>query len=332
MNSPNSSPESNLAFPQKKQLVSVSTHSTKRRFSTLMKRILPLLLAALLGSTLGLIPLSAEANTGSSASKVYTQPGDHLVNGRYWKTSCEKYSSSVVRCTTNIWGEKRSASGAKYKGWVFNTLTYLPSSRASWSKNPLGKPGSWTASDGRKWKTECDTAATGRNGCRSYALTKVGSKSKWVVNNLVQFSTSSLPAVKRIPAAAPALKGVPKEQAPPKQTAAKKAVAAALSKVGSRYVYATSGPNSFDCSGLTSYAYRQAGITLSRSSRTQFSSGQKVSKSNLKPGDLVFYYSPISHVGIYIGNGKIVHAANPRTGVNTTSLNSMPFAGAVRVA
>ncbi len=293
-----------------------------------MKRILHLLLATLLGSTLGLIPLTAQANSGSSDSRVYTQPGDHLVNGRYWKTSCEKYSSSVVRCTTDIWGEKRTAAGVKYNGWVFNTLTYLPSSRASWSKNPLARNGSWTASDGRRWKTECDTAATGRNGCRSYTLTG----GKWVVNNIVQFSTSGIRAVRSIPAAAPPLKGVPKEQAPPKQTAAKKAVAAALSKVGSRYVYATSGPNSFDCSGLTSYAYRQAGITLPRSSRTQFSSGSRVSKSNLQPGDLVFYYSPISHVGIYIGNGKIVHAANPRTGVNTTTLDSMPFAGAVRVS
>ncbi len=293
-----------------------------------MKRILPLLLATLLGSILGLMPLTAQATSGSSDNKVYTQPGDHLVNGRYWRTSCEKYSSTVVRCSTDIFAEKRTASGAKYKGWVFNTLTYLPSSRANWSSNPLGKNGSWTASDGRKWRTECDTASTGRGGCRSYALTG----GTWVVNNLVQFSTASLPAVTSIPAAAPPLKGVPVEQAAPKQTAAKKAVAAALSKVGSRYVYAQSGPNAFDCSGLTSYAYRQAGVTLSRSSRAQLSDGTRVSKSNLQPGDLVFYYSPVSHVGLYIGNGRIVHAANPRTGVDTTSLNSMPFAGAVRVA
>ncbi len=293
-----------------------------------MKRMLTVLLAALIGATLGLVPLTAQASSGASDTKVYTQPGDHLVNGRYWKTECQKYSSTVVRCTTNIWGQKRTASGAKYNGWVFNTLNYLPSPRANWSKNPLGKTGSWTASDGRKWKTECDTASTGRGGCRSYVLTG----KKWVVNNLVQFSSSRIPAVTGIPAAAPALSGVPVEKAPPKQTAGKKAVAAALSKVGSTYRYAQSGPNAFDCSGLTSFAYRQAGITLPRNSRSQASAGKSVSKSNLQPGDLVFYYSPISHVGIYIGNGKIVHAANPRTGVNTTSVNSMPFAGARRVA
>ncbi|MCC2593422.1 NlpC/P60 family protein [Tessaracoccus sp. OS52] len=110
------------------------------------------------------------------------------------------------------------------------------------------------------------------------------------------------------------------------------AVAAAKAQVGKRYVWGTSGPNTFDCSGLTSFAYRQVGINLTRSSRAQASLGTKVAKSDLQPGDLVFYYSPISHVGIYIGNGKIVDAANPRTGVRITSLNSMPFTTARRVA
>ena len=110
------------------------------------------------------------------------------------------------------------------------------------------------------------------------------------------------------------------------------AVEYALTKVGKRYVWGTSGENTFDCSGLTSWAYRQVGVNITRSSRGQWSSvGKKVAKSDLRPGDLVFYYSPVSHVGLYIGNGKIVHAANPRRGVNITSLNSMPFTGARRV-
>ncbi len=109
------------------------------------------------------------------------------------------------------------------------------------------------------------------------------------------------------------------------------AVSAATAKVGSSYVWGTSGPSTFDCSGLTSYAYRQVGISLPRSSRAQFAMGTKVAKSDLQPGDLVFYYSPVSHVGIYIGNGQIVDAANPRSGVRITSLNSMPFSGARRV-
>ncbi|MDO5736674.1 MAG: C40 family peptidase [Propionibacteriaceae bacterium] len=316
-----------------------------------MKRSLPLLLAALLGMTLGLVPLSAQANSSAADNKVYAQPGDHLVNGRYWKTACDKYSSSVVRCKTSIWGTKVVKSGNNYStsnGWVFNTLTYLPSSRASWAGNPLAKNGSWKASDGRQWRTECDTAVTGRNGCRSYASTTMieakasGGRytykkvTKEVINNIVQFSSSPSTSVTSIPAKAPALAGVPVEggagAAGASSSAAKTAVAAALSKVGSRYVHATAGPNTFDCSGLTSFAYAKAGIKLPRQSGSQFSSGTKVSKSNLKPGDLVFYYSPISHVGIYIGDGKIVHAANPRSGVNTTKLDSMPFAGAVRLS
>ena len=123
---------------------------------------------------------------------------------------------------------------------------------------------------------------------------------------------------------------------PPAETGgsdrAQRAVEIALAQVGKRYVWGTSGPNTFDCSGFTSYAYRQVGINISRSSRLQWqSAGRKVSKSELKPGDLVFYYSPVSHVGLYIGNGKIVDAANPRRGVRVTGLNSMPFTGARRV-
>ena len=291
-----------------------------------MKRLLTLLLAVLIGSSLGLAPVTAHADSGDP-NRVYTQPGDHFVNGRSWKTSCEKYSSTVVRCTTNLWGQKKTAAGQTYNGWVFNTWTYLPSSRSSWKSNPLAKSGTFTGSGGLKWKTKCDTPETGRGGCRSYILTG----NKWVINNIVQFSTSRIPRVTRVPAAAPALSGVPVEKAPPKSTAAKKAVAAALSKVGSRYVHAQAGPSSFDCSGLTSYAWKQAGVKIPRTSRTQLSAGRRVSKSALQPGDLVFYYSPVSHVAMYIGNGKIVHAANPRSGVTTTSVNSMPFAGAVRV-
>jgi len=108
------------------------------------------------------------------------------------------------------------------------------------------------------------------------------------------------------------------------------AVRYALAQVGKSYVYGAAGPSAFDCSGLTMMAFRQAGISLPHSSRAQFSSGTRVSASQLQPGDLVFYYSPISHVGIYIGGGRIVDAANPGTGVRVTGLHSMPFVGAVR--
>ena len=106
----------------------------------------------------------------------------------------------------------------------------------------------------------------------------------------------------------------------------------ALSQVGKSYVRGGTGPNSYDCSGLTSAAYAQAGVGLPRTSQSQFGVGTPVSLANLAPGDLVFYYSGISHVGIYIGNGMIVHASNPRTGVTTASVTSMPFMGGRRVA
>ena len=108
------------------------------------------------------------------------------------------------------------------------------------------------------------------------------------------------------------------------------AVKYALAQVGDAYVYGAAGPNSWDCSGLTMVAWAQAGVSLPHSSSAQASSGPQVSFSDLQPGDLVFYYSPISHVGLYIGGGKIVHAANPSTGVVVSGVNSMPYSGAVR--
>ena len=108
------------------------------------------------------------------------------------------------------------------------------------------------------------------------------------------------------------------------------AVAYARAQVGKAYVYGAAGPSAFDCSGLTMMAWRQAGVSLPHSSGAQYSGGRKVSRSDLQPGDLVFYYQPISHVGIYVGNGQLVHAANPSTGVSVTSVDSMPYSGAVR--
>jgi peptidoglycan DL-endopeptidase CwlO len=108
------------------------------------------------------------------------------------------------------------------------------------------------------------------------------------------------------------------------------AVRYAMGQVGDSYVYGAAGPNAFDCSGLTMMAWAQAGVGLPHSSSAQFGSGPHISSSALQPGDLVFYYSPISHVGIYIGNGLIVHAANPGTGVRVAGLFSMPYSGAVR--
>ncbi len=132
---------------------------------------------------------------------VYTTPGTHNYNGRVWNTTCEKYSQTT-RCRTDIDATQVKVVGGKYvhvKGRAFNNLTYLPSPRSLWKDNPLGRKGAFTK-DGRKWKTDCDTAQTGRNGCRSYILASViratpkgGGKytyivnNEWVFNNIVKF-------------------------------------------------------------------------------------------------------------------------------------------------
>jgi cell wall-associated NlpC family hydrolase len=108
------------------------------------------------------------------------------------------------------------------------------------------------------------------------------------------------------------------------------AVQFAMAQVGEAYVYGAAGPDAWDCSGLTMMAWAQAGVSLPHSSSAQYSSGPHIAESDLQPGDLVFYYSPISHVGMYIGNGMIVNAENPSVGVKVTSLHSMPYVGAVR--
>ena len=103
-------------------------------------------------------------------------------------------------------------------------------------------------------------------------------------------------------------------------------------KIG-QYVWGSSGPTGFDCSGLMQAAYRTVGISLPHSSRAQANVGRAVSRSELKPGDLIFWYHPIHHVGMYIGNGKIVHARNTRVDLVIQTLASYPapWAGARRV-
>ncbi len=119
-------------------------------------------------------------------------------------------------------------------------------------------------------------------------------------------------------------------QAPAGRAAA--AVGYAYGKLGSPYVWGATGPDAFDCSGLVQAAYRAAGISLPRTTYAQINAGRRVSRSELRPGDLVFFYSGISHVGIYVGNGRMIHAPNPSAPVRLAPIDEMPFAGAARVA
>jgi cell wall-associated NlpC family hydrolase len=114
-------------------------------------------------------------------------------------------------------------------------------------------------------------------------------------------------------------------------SAAATAVTVALAQVGAPYVWGASGPGGFDCSGLTSYAYAAAGVSLPHSSRAQSQLGRAVSRSELQPGDIVYFYSPVSHVGIYIGNGMMVHARTFGQPVAVTSVDQGGYAGARRL-
>lgn len=111
-----------------------------------------------------------------------------------------------------------------------------------------------------------------------------------------------------------------------------RALAFAKKQLGDSYRFGSAGPNSWDCSGLTMGAWKSAGVKLAHSSRTQYSKGKKVSKSSLRAGDLVFFYSGPSHVGIYAGGGKIIHASKPGTPVQYIPMKYMPYKGAVRPA
>ena len=104
-----------------------------------------------------------------------------------------------------------------------------------------------------------------------------------------------------------------------------KLIDVAKSKLGCPYVWGATGPRSFDCSGLTQYCYRQIGISIPRTSSEQGRSGTYVSKNNLKPGDLVFFKHPISHVGLYIGNGQMIHSPQSGDVVKVANINSSYF-------
>jgi peptidoglycan DL-endopeptidase CwlO len=133
-------------------------------------------------------------------------------------------------------------------------------------------------------------------------------------------------------AAAVATGPTPSSSSVPASGKGAKALEFALAQVGEPYVYGGAGPNSWDCSGLTMMAWKSAGVSLPHGAKAQYAGTPHVSKSAMQPGDLVFFYSPIHHVGIYAGNGKIVHAPKPGDVVSVDPIDYMPFAGASRPA
>jgi cell wall-associated NlpC family hydrolase len=110
------------------------------------------------------------------------------------------------------------------------------------------------------------------------------------------------------------------------------AFSAAQSVIGSPYVYGASGPSSFDCSGLTSWAYAQAGVSIPRTSQAQANAGTRIySESQLQVGDLVLFYDDLRHIGLYAGHGQVLHAPHTGANVRYEAIGNMPFQFGVRV-
>ncbi|MFZ2530518.1 MAG: C40 family peptidase [Rhodococcus sp. (in: high G+C Gram-positive bacteria)] len=108
------------------------------------------------------------------------------------------------------------------------------------------------------------------------------------------------------------------------------ALRAAMTRIGDPYVWGATGPDQFDCSGLVVWAYRQVGKNLPRSSQAQAQGGTPVSRDQLQPGDVVIFYNDASHVGLYAGDGNIVHASTFGVPVKVQSVDSFPFHSARR--
>ncbi|MEJ5298135.1 MAG: NlpC/P60 family protein [Armatimonadota bacterium] len=154
----------------------------------------------------------------------------------------------------------------------------------------------------------------------------------WVGGFLVKV-TQSAPAPSarsgRHPAPAKTAARPSAAPAPPPSAESSSAVRTAMNHLGDRYRYGGSSRGGFDCSGFTRYVYAKHGVVLPHNSAAQFQKGTPVSKSELQPGDLVFFSrggKRIGHVGVYVGNGKFVHASNPRGGVRVDSLTTGTYA------
>ncbi|MEU1074019.1 MULTISPECIES: NlpC/P60 family protein [unclassified Streptomyces] len=119
---------------------------------------------------------------------------------------------------------------------------------------------------------------------------------------------------------------------PTTSTKAAQALAFARDQIGKPYVWGATGPSSYDCSGLTQAAWKAAGVDLPRTTWDQVKTGTRVATDDLRPGDLVFFYDDISHVGMYIGNGMMIHAPKPGAYVREESIYYMPIYGSVRPA
>ncbi|NJP72254.1 C40 family peptidase, partial [Streptomyces sp. C1-2] len=124
--------------------------------------------------------------------------------------------------------------------------------------------------------------------------------------------------------------GVLKDVNTKASAAGREAVAFATDQIGKPYVWGAEGPNSYDCSGLTSQAWLAAGHAIPRTSQEQWKRLPHVALADMRPGDLIIYFEDASHVAMYLGDGKIVHAPRPGRTVTIAGAGTMPILGVVR--
>lgn len=184
----------------------------------------------------------------------------------------------------------------------------------------------WAAYGGTKYASRANLATKSEQINIAEKVLAAQGPGAWPVCSVKAGLTKGGPAPKLLIQKAPVVKSAPVTKSAPSTTTSsiskgQKAAAFAKAQLGDRYVYGGNGPNSWDCSGLTKAAWKAAGVTIPRTSSAQWNGLTHVSLKSLRPGDLIVFYGGASHIGIYVGNGKFVHAANPGDGVKMNSFS-----------
>jgi len=267
-------------------------------------------------------------------------------------TSATQAKSQAAKTEDQFRDQVDQLSTASFRGARFNKLSALLTGTSAEDFLERSTALNVLASDNNKALTELSGAVktTADSEVKANDATKratdardaavelqadIGAQKKALDAQIEQIKQANkkLSAAEKASLSGPADNGVFITDAP---GAAGAAVRAAMSQRGVMYVWGGASPGGFDCSGLTSWAYKQAGVTIPRSSRAQFGIGKSVSINDLQPGDLLFYggsASSIHHVAMYIGDGQIVHASTSGQPVKTGPISSggKDFFGAKRI-
>jgi peptidoglycan DL-endopeptidase CwlO len=203
-----------------------------------------------------------------------------------------------------------------------NSLTAASDKKLEQAKNVLAK----LTAEQQKQLAEAEKKATAKANAEGRAVTKAPAKA----NAEGRAPTKAPARAKTEGRAATKTSQDSTRSAATSSGKGAKALAYAKAQLGEPYARSGAGPSSWDCSGLTMMAWGSVGVSLPHSSRQQFNRGQPVAKSNLQLGDLVFFYSDIHHVGLYAGNGQVIHAPRPGKSVEYIKMSYMPYAGARR--